>query len=334
MKLKFRMQVGLLLVGAGLLGSMTSCVKQGWVPCENQLRFVYDYNIDFVDKFHQQVTHLMVYAFDSQTGLFDHKFEVTGAPFAEKFEMEAPASLIGKNLDLVIWAGLDDGSYSWPELEEGVSKKEDLQVRLKEASAQAVGENKVRLEPLWHGSLDGVSYKTDGTGQVQSVSLTKNTNTFRLVIESLVPGYVATNDDFDIAFTSPNSWMGYDNGILSSSDQLTTYLPYYRTDDSKTGAVFEWNSLRLMEERTQTLIIKDKTTGKVLFDMPMNDYLNSLRIENYSQMPLQEYLDREDTYAVSIFILERGDQPEVEAEWLSVRISINGWVVREHDVNR
>jgi len=39
----------------------------------------------------------------------------------------------------------------------------------------------------------------------------------------------------------------------------------------------------------------------VILDIPLNKYLNALRLQQYADIPLQEYLDRADKHGIILF---------------------------------
>lgn len=48
--------------------------------------------------------------------------------------------------------------------------------------------------------------------------------------------------------------------------------------------------------------VRDNRKGENLFDVNLLRYLEMMRMDEYSSMPLQEYLDREDDYRVILFM--------------------------------
>jgi len=63
-------------------------------------------------------------------------------------------------------------------------------------------------------------------------------------------------------------------------------------------------------------------------DIPLNKYLNALRLEQYSGLSLQEYLDRSDKYGIVLFFKGM----DSEGNYISVDMQINGWLIREQNV--
>ena len=311
------------LLSACLWAMSSSCVKDGLEPCDNKIRIVYDYNIDRVDKFHVQAKFVDIYAFESNSGLFAEKISAKGSPFTKDFEIDVPESLYGKEHDYLVWAGLDPGSYTFPSMRKGVSKIEDFSVQLDTYSAQAEGK---KLEPLWHGTAGNISFG-DKTERTEIISLTKNTNTFRIVFSFLDNGAIVQPyepDDLEVGIYTANGWMSHDNSIADPKDRDIHYTPYFSQKEVDAGLVYELNTLRLMADREATLAVKDKKAGREVFRMPLISYLNLLRLVEESWIrTLQEYLDREDNFRMVLFI------DVTNGNWVSFEILINDWVVRQ-----
>ena len=73
------------------------------------------------------------------------------------------------------------------------------------------------------------------------------------------------------------------------------------------------------------LTVARKDDGRVVFTIPLDKYLLLHRSELYSDMPVQEYLDREDEWSI-VFFLDSG------LRWLNTHIIINDWTVRLNNV--
>ena len=313
---------GLLFVFVG-----SSCVKDGSVPCDNTLRIVYDYNMSRVDTFEKQVEFLSIFVFDSVTGLFHAEYKFQG-PFDGGFEWTVPEDLYGADYDYLVWAGLDSDSYAFTSPEKGVTGLEEFRVQVKGYADQFVGRD---LEPLWHGIIRDVRF-TINDEKTEVISLMKDTNTFRLVFSFVEEGeivYPYDVNDLETSIYSADGWYNQDNTVLDPVDRPIRYLSYHGANDVNAGLVYELNTLRLMNERETTLVLKKKE-GEEIFRMPLNYYLNLLRLtEEIWITNQQEYLDREDNFRIVIFMSNDGGG---EDSWASFRITINDWVVREHGI--
>ncbi|MDL2256426.1 FimB/Mfa2 family fimbrial subunit, partial [Parabacteroides sp. OttesenSCG-928-K15] len=241
----------------------------------------------------------------------------------------------GPRYDIVVWAGLDPDSYEYPTLTPGTSTITDFQLKVKGYENYMI-EREGALEPLWHGKLLGVTFETE---KEYRLSLMKDTKKFRLVIQTLDEFDSLTKEDLDIILMSSGGWYDNDNNVLDPKGRGLIYFPYYMIDDPDTGVAIEINSMRLMNEddRIHRLIINDAKEGYQILNIPLMKYLNALRLLEFSHIPFQEYLDREDTYNILIFLRKEddgGEKPQPpRGNWVSVKIMINDWVIRFQDIN-
>ncbi len=107
------------------------------------------------------------------------------------------------------------------------------------------------------------------------------------------------------------------------------YTAYHTEDDPETGAIAELNTLRLMTDTENRLVITHKSSGNVILDIPLNKYLNALRLQQYADIPLQEYLDRADKHGIILFFKGM----DGNGNYISVDVQINGWLIRKQEVD-
>lgn len=81
-------------------------------------------------------------------------------------------------------------------------------------------------------------------------------------------------------------------------------------------------SLRLTDERPARFTVRNKRTQKDLFDIDLVKYLNMMKLDEYSDMTLQEFLDRESTYQI-ILIIGKNDS----GQDITLSIRINAWTL-------
>lgn len=250
--------------------------------------------------------------------------------------------------ELITWAGLDDQSFAVPLLTKGVSKREDLTVltrrNIDNRATGEEGDNHRKAQPAF--PVPRKSKKQAFTRSVQkpvtTIDLVKNTNNIRVVIAQVnsnpsQPVTRAINKErFSYAIYDDNGYMNYDNSLLE--DDLLTYLPFVTEDSSiKTrafsdeyteypAAIAEISTARLLDTQTPQLEIIDRETGKQL--LPSNSlisYLSLLKTQDFIDMPLQEYLDRECRYSMIFFVDEN-------LTMLKSVIQINDWILHINDI--
>ncbi|WP_455585286.1 FimB/Mfa2 family fimbrial subunit [Bacteroides sp.] len=335
----------LLIILAGATASCDSVLdfEEGDCSIEYQVKFKYDYNMKEVDAFAKEVKSVTLYAFDDDGNFVYQKTEqgerLADGNYAMTVDIEPG------EYHLVTWAGLDNQSFAVPLLTEGVSKLEELKVLTRRnIDTRAEGEEgeyivQHQLASLFHGEVKKQTFTRARQNTVTTIDLTKNTNNIRIVIAQVnsnpsKPVTRAINKDrFSYALYDDNGYMNYDNTLLE--DNLLTYLPFVtettsvktralstnNTEAEYPAAVAEISVARLMETQKPRLEIKDAETGKELLPSgSLIEYLNLLKTQNKIDMPLQEYLDREDNYSMIFFVNEN-------LTLLKTVMQINKWVV-------
>ena len=351
----------LLTVLAGAIASCDSVLdyEDGDCDIKYRVKFKYDYNMEKVDAFAQNVKSVTLYAFDDE-GNFVYQKTDQGEPLADgSYAMDV--DIDPQKYHLVTWAGLDNESFAVPVMNKQ-SEIEDLTVlTLRDAVTRAAeGDEgkyivkKKNLSPLWHGEAikgKSVLYTTPATGnsvreEVTTLGLMKNTNNIRIVVAQVnqhpdteIPTARAIKDDmFTYAIYDDNGKMNYDNSLME--DVLLTYEPFVTETDKVTtrafsaaaeeantypAAVAEISIARLVETQNPKLKIYNKENEtELLPDGSLIRYLGLLKEQNCIDMPLQEYFDREDNYGMVFFVDEN-------LTLIKTVIQINDWVININD---
>lgn len=305
---------------------------------EYRVKFKYDYNMLFTDAFGTQVPSVTLYAFDEQGVLAFQKSERGDALAADDYYMTLDVDP-GK-YRLVAWAGLleEDNSFEVPDLQVGQHTLTDLTCRINRYTHTAHGGQQVdsvgRLAPLWHGVVPAQAVTRANTYDTQyvTVPLVKNTHTLRIILQQMAAGQMDAGQ-FECSVTDCNGLMLHDNS-LSDQDGTLTYLAYHQAEgtagtgggDSRVNVVVaELNTGRLMADADTRLTVSDRRTGRTVLSIPLIQYLELCRTTAHYDMPLQEYLDREDTYAMTFFL-------DSDNAWINTQIIINDWIVRFNDI--
>ncbi|MEG1564832.1 MAG: FimB/Mfa2 family fimbrial subunit [Bacteroides sp.] len=334
----------LLLCSAVFAGAMASCnsildFDEGDCTVEYRVKFKYDYNMKYANAFANEVNTITLYAFD-KNGKFVYQRTEEGEPLkAEGYTMKIDVD--PGVYHLVAWAGVSEKSFAVPLMTQGVSDIDELSVKTKRLldqrtpdGAYVVPGDNYKLSPLWHAESQQTTFtRTGGRQQVATLSLTKNTNNIRIVLQQVGDKPIDV-DQFNFSITDDNGWMDYHNQLLK--DDMLKYLPFYRSsgtvntrtraDGSKevtSVAVAQITTARLIANKHSILHITNKETGKTVLAIPLIDYL--LLTKSYEHViEDQEYLDRQDEYAMTFFLDERDT-------WLNTTIVINGWTIRLND---
>lgn len=318
----------------------TSCERiwdNEYCGTEYRVKFVYDYNMLFTDAFPTQVRSVTLYAFDEDGRLAFQQMEKGDALAEDDYSMVL--DVCPGRYDLVAWAGTEEGDgFSLPTLTPGQSTIDDLYCRINRHVHTLHGEqvdSVGQLQPLWHGILQSQAVVTRAPSYTEyvTVPLVKNTNTLRIILQQTTAGELDASD-FTFTVTDENGLMLHDNA-LDTTDGTLTYLPYYTTNgsaDSGEGeglnvAIAELTVGRLMADHNPTLRIARRSSNRTVLSIPLVRYLDLCRTTANYDMPLQEYLDREDTYAMTFFL-------DANGAWLDTQVIINDWIVRFNDIEQ
>ena len=304
-----RMGYGSCLLLLLVLFSCTS-IDETLPECRLYVRFRYDYNMEFSDAFASQVNRVDVFVFDKD-GTFVIKKSEQGETLGGSYRMPLP--LPAGEYRIAAWAGMSD-DFEMPEPVAGKTTLEELTVRMKRE--ESLVHNKA-LNPLWYGGVQAVSF-TGRQEQTETVSLIKDTNKFRFILQKSGPGEELDINDCLFEIRADNGYYDWNNDLLD--DDMISYRPYYLEKVEDVGIVVEMNTMRLLEHKKVYLTLTRKSDGKELMRIDLIPYLLLTKMEGHN-IPAQEYLDRQSEYAIVFFY-----NPEL-LNFLSTKIVINGWTV-------
>lgn len=286
------------LLGLGLaLAAATSCVYQDMEPCPVEVQFVYDYNMEFADAFPTRVKSLTFFVYDGDGQLVGTQSAEAEAGFGNAYRM--PLDLQPGTYTLAAWATDDDAAA-------GEAFRLDGQTAALSLRTDGSGTTELRMPSLWNGTVQ--EFEVSGTAPaLGTVRLTQDVKRFRILLQK-ADGTDISPDDYGLAINAANHSFGSDNTLQPCSPlDYTPYLAEKAAVDNESGEevnalVYELNTLRLMAGQEARFTVRDNRKGENLFDVNLLRYLEMMRMDEYSSMPLQEYLDREDDYRVILFL--------------------------------
>lgn len=305
-----RMGYGSCLLLLLVLFSCTS-IDETLPECRLYVRFRYDYNMEFSDAFASQVNRVDVFVFDKDGTFIMKKSEQGETLGGGSYRMPLP--LPAGEYRIAAWAGMSD-DFEMPEPVAGKTTLEELTVRMKRE--ESLVHNKA-LNPLWYGGVQAVSF-TGRQEQTETVSLIKDTNKFRFILQRSGPGEELDINDCLFEIRADNGYYDWNNDLLD--DDMISYRPYYLEKVEDVGIVVEMNTMRLLEHKKVYLTLTRKSDGKELMKVDLIPYLLLTKMEGHN-IPAQEYLDRQSEYAIVFFY-----NPEL-LNFLSTKIVINGWTI-------
>ena len=310
-----------------MMGISCSTVFTNQEDCPRgiSLRFIYDYNMEYANAFTSKVHCVSVYVFDEVGNHVTTVGEVSDILRQESYRM--PLVLGPGNYTLLVYGGLACPDRSFDITDYGTKasgvRLDDMQVELKHDDFVS----DKNLHSLFYGSVQlEVSHEDEFIEK--DVYMMKNTNNIRLVLQQ-ANGKSLEADDFVFRITDDNSLMDKENAIVRNG--LVTYKPWATgetvvgtAEDGETPisvAYAELSTSRLTTGTSPKLTVQNAETGEYIINIPLNQYLLLLKSELYSDMGVQEYLDRESEWSL-IFFIDDG------MRWINTRIVINDWVVR------
>lgn len=368
MKQSMKLQTSRILRNKGfcgilLCGSLTlcGCVKENLADCPPdaagsgvELRYRYDLNMHYADRFDPAVGDLKAFVFDAGGVLCDSL-----APAVRRGELCAGWM---RRIDLdpgvytiLTWAGdagftqtfgIGEGEgLSAPVI--GRTRLEDLQAALRYtgSGSDAVAPAQADLNDLYYGIADRVEVREGEYNRVLT-PLVKNTNTIRVRMAGF--GAVARNGeaipaDFDVRLTGRNGRYRFDN-LAPSGAQLVEYIPV-RASVEKDTVTLELRTVRLMQsgadartdaalslcvvyKPTQVAVCDKMDVVGTVLDMriPARDATGKVLTDEDGQplmtYPTLEYLDRQDVFDI-LFKAEK----KPGSDELVFTVYINGWKI-------
>ena len=327
----------MLVATFAMASTITSCdsvIYDGEGDCSVKYRieFEYERNMEFANAFATKVSSVSLYVFD-KSGVLVHQASESGAALAAD-DYAMMLELAPGQYDLLAWCGVDGQSFNLPAATVGTTTLEQMKctmARKRDANTAYVDED---LNALFHG-LKRIDYTDQAGVHTEVMSLTKNTNNFRIILQQTwSEGDTPTDVDienFEFAIVDNNGKMDYNNSLLA--DEQIVYRPWdittgYVDVDAEISAtranqvavaVAELTTARLMADSEPILVVTNKATGERVLSVPIVDYALLVKGNYNRTMDDQEYLDRQDEYNMTFFIHN--------GQWLSSSIIINSWRV-------
>lgn len=318
--------------------AVTSCdtIHDSYDHCvlDFRVRFKYDYNMKYADAFANEVSSVTVFVFDEDGKFIFQKTEAGDMLAKEGYTMSL-SELAPGTYELVCWAGLSDAdTYEVPELMRG-DDITTLNCKMERKEGAIVD---TKITPLWHGRTKVTYDEIYDTQQVALIPLVKDTNKIRVILQQ-IRGTGLDVNKFEFKITDANGFLDWDNNLLE--DDVLTYYPYQTytgsvVDGSNTEtevradgepvigvAVAQLKVGRLVQGQPMRLVIRNKEQNREVLSIPLIKFLELTEAEGHN-ISTQEYLDRQDEYALTMFLDEN-------LNWITTQIIINDWIVRFND---
>lgn len=328
--------MSLLVMAVASLLSSCGMVYDEMPECRRgvELRFVYDYNMEFANAFPSQVDCLNVLVYDAEGNFVTSRAESSSVLADEDYRMifDLPEG----QYHFVAYGGMNcpDASFHFLSQPGAGTSLADNKVAINaDCLTSPTG---TYLHPLFYG--DVTARVTDKWQEYvrATVKMMKDTNNIRVVLQQ-VNGEPLDADGFDFHLTDDNLLMDYDNSVIPS--QTYGFRPWTKGNESPgvndngtpaTVCYAEFSIPRLMMDNNPKLEINRIPTMKAtpsvevaspVVDIPLIPYLLLVKSQAFAQMPNQEFLDRESRWTL-FFFLDRN------YNWYEVHIQVRDWTVR------
>ena len=327
-------RVGKGLYLLALLFVLTSCIYEDETDCPIEVRFVYDRNMEFADAFSSQVDDVTLFIFDEQEVFLKAVHEEGDALHTDnKIDLDLAPGVY----HLVAWCGLskdEDGLYIINyRLTPGVSTIDEAGFTLDYGESTTLRHD---LSNLYHGMVRDFEVTADAPSQT-TISLTQDVNHVKVMLQRY-SATRATTTDYTVTLQTANHQLAYDNSVQTC--ETLDYRPYdvqaetienvagndsgedttTRSSESDLQMVTaELATLRFTTDNEARFIVGTQD-GQQLLNIDMVQLIDIMRLSQYSSMPLQEYLDRENVWYVILFVSETDNGTPT-----MVSMKINDW---------
>lgn len=319
----------LMAVAAGAATSCDSVIYDDLDPCPQgvELRFVYDYNMEFANAFPSKVSCLNVEIYDN-SGRYLTTQTVAGPELADE-DWRMTLDLDPGHYTFVAYGGMacNDASFAFVNPPAPGSLLTSLAVELKPGMAGT------ELHHLFYGRLDVDIDAADTERRRATVRMMKDTNNIRILLQN-VDGHPVDNTDFTFSLTADNTLMAWDNSLVATSETL--YTPWTQGQATAQGqasliepnilAYAEFSSGRFVVGYPLSLTITRRRDNRTVLSIPLLRYLLLLKSQEFASMGSQEFLDRESSWRMILFL-------DSEDNWINTSIVVNDWVIRINDAS-
>lgn len=246
----------ILLVGAIIFAFLVGCIDEDYDDCTSGL------NVSLYSKspcqsdtiYPVEIQEVTLCVFDKGGRLVTHQ-QNKGIKLSKEYaeKLNVPGGLY----TVVAWAGLDEAYYNLEKLQDGVTQKDDVLLRLKRAQQVA---SSIKGARTYYGESPAVYVEAKETETVYvnaAVNLQEVTNRLTVTIE----GVSEDIEDYEIYIESNNGSMSVGGEVVA--DEL---LKHESTTLAEAGVIkADFTLLKLETGHTNTIVIKNKATDTELY---------------------------------------------------------------------
>lgn len=286
------------------------------------LKLHYTYNILDVEAAPKYLMDAYVYVYDVD-GDYIKRIYVTRDDLKANDYRVRIEGLPEGDYQFVVWSGIGNSQYA---VSGDTKTIDDFRLSLVGVGGNYEGE----LPPLYHGYLQTVHY--DDSYAQHDVNLMKNTNHLACLVVTVSDQTVMNPDDYSMTITADNGTMDAYNKIVP--DANTIFEPFLKDsviiNDSDYGELhglqFNIMTLRLMASSNNRIVLTNTKTEQTVFNISFAEYIGMIGAFYTNlgrQIPVQEYLDRQDFYTIVFYLSADLDQ--------LIQLQVNSWRLRANN---
>ncbi len=326
-------QLAAICMASVMVSALTSCnavIDDELPECKDglELRFIYDYNLEFANAFPSQVDCLTVLVY-TEDGRYVGTYTESGEPLKDE-DYRMHIDLQPGKYNIIAWGGMqcDDASFSFT-APPAQTAMEALQVKMNSGLLTSpVGPH---LHNLFYGKIEAEIERRNTVEYTRyTVPMMKDTNSIRIVLENL-NGQPLSDENFEITITDDNTLLAWNNNVVPVGS--VTYWPWV-TGTTEVGQISgvdvtdvyaELTTSRLIDNSSARLIVRNLQTQSNIIDVPLVNFLLLLKSRDFDYMEPQEFLDRCSRWPLTFFLQGNGT-------WMNAYIKIDDWTVRLKDI--
>lgn len=309
---------------------------------KTELTFRYDYNMDYADKFAQEVHCLDLFVFD-KNGNYVYSYQELDNSKIKTGTFSVPVELLPGDYTAIAFGGTACENASFEKLftVNDNLHYSSLNVDMKNSyyyvsnqSTDAPGNvyseltedehASLELHNLYYGSLDfTVTANTKVT--LDPVKMQRNTNAIKVTLKYKNNDPINKND-FHLTLEDDNNWFDYRNNIKKTG--LILYRPYVKDEDPNDNvfsAQFTVSRIAesIAESNAPKIYIRSSDDRTMVAEIPVLDEIKKYKQTVKPNMPDQEYFDRENSWEFEVTIGNDG-------AWGDVSFEVKDWDVNDN----
>lgn len=257
------------------------------------------------------IEQVRIFAFDSNNVLAE-VFEDKNAILSSDYFLRTYFNKVG-TFTFVAWGGADLDSYNFSSFEKNKTTKDQMFVSLKRQSAEFAE----KAQPLYYGVSNPLTITNRADmGSIfdyVKINLQELTNRLSFNIQGL-----SKVSEYSVTITDDNGV--YDFNADFAPDSRFNYITDVYHNDGNLLANF--SIMKLAENRNARLTIKNKTTGKIVYEVNLIEDLIMYTGDSGQAPPYSLECDHD-----FVIVIKFEGNPEALETYMLLKVVVNDWNV-------